>query len=397
MSTDLLERRAERGSPRGSANIWAELQAPSPTPLPPKGSAWAFRLAVGVLAAAVGFGVFGITNSSTTETVADVAAPIEDSVTPSEDTLPEPYLVEGLSLAFVAQPTDPEFDADDLLGEPGNLPPPKSDAMNDIVIFARSVDDFDGPILGVEVLDDGTTEAWSANLSSTEFASLNAELAQVDGQWTVPADSGLVQVAQFQFQPELRRSQQWDFEFVDTDSLDSVVLHANPLRDGGQWENIATYLSTKSDTAVVETVDLEGIDRPGIRVEREPQEKVFEGEEEAYIVDLGELVLWDDGDFAYSLDSRFSPTGTEACRRVGCDELIGYASVDLGVSRIESSERNVWVTSVANSTFLNRPAVFTAGSVIFGLLASLTVVAAAYGIRRFAYRPQRGVVGAPQK
>lgn len=376
MSTALLERRAERGVPRGSANIWAELHALGPEPQPPKSSTWGFRIAVAALAAVVGFGVFGITNNTTTETT-DFAAPVDgDTPIVSDDPLPEPYLANGLALRLVAQPDDPDFDADDLFGEPGTLPPAKTDANNEIIVFAQGDDAFDGPIFGIEILEDGTTDSWSANLSAVEFAELDASLTEEEGRWMLPAENGLSQVAQFQTQPELRRSQQWDFGFVDTESLESVILLANPIDEAGQWVNIAAFLSGTSEPSVAESITIDGVDEPGIRIQRDPRDKDFDGVQAQ--VDEGVVVLWETGDFSYTLSSQVSFVTPE-----------GFGDVDLGLATLESGDRESWISAVSASSTLNASTVFTPGSVIFGLLASFVVLAAAFGIRRVALRPER--------
>ena len=316
MSNDLLERRAARGEPRGAANIWADAQATTTEAEPQR--PWLFRLVILSLVIVAGFVFATLTSSDSDES--RTASENPDAEAPaSSEPLPLSYLIEGQPLETVIQPPDPAFDADGLFGEANPislrpLDPPQEQFDDEVFIFAENAAAFEGPIFGLVIEPDGTRSTWSVNIDDSEqLTALTSSLTEVDGLWELPADSGLVGVAQYEELSLPQLTQQWDFFFPGSS------LFARPASEWGLWPAIAGRATGMIDVDTQE-VRLESIGQDAIRI------RFSEVAD-----DFGEEVIWQVDDYVYQLSG----------------------DVDLGVQDIAVVDRDTWIDAVENARRLN--------------------------------------------
>ena len=346
---DLLERRAERGTPRGSANVWANAQPALRSPLtnPPgqRSSSWTFRIALAVWL--IGFaiaGVLALGRGDDLETATEPDEPIESS-----EPLPAPILIDGFDLDRTGRPLDPDLDADDVLGEPvvqiGDTTSFGNFDVEEHVVFADPIDPFNNPIVGLELFADGGFRPWSLHADADELTSILDTVAQRDGEWTISPDTGLVEIDRFSIDPRFLLDAGWQFDFSDGD--EQVTLQAHTTTDAApisEWMWVALLVDNETPRPQ-EVTEIEVLGGSGIMLSRgnpeEPSDDVF----------------WVDDGFAY----RFG-TSTEVGNRLVSEN----ASDSVGLLRV--AERSEWVNVVRASGETS-----SAEIVLFSILSVLMI------------------------
>lgn len=358
---DLLEERAERGLPRGASTVWAGAHTATRTANPdpirerraaPAHSAGWFRLAVGLGAAALLFVVIarpGSGPSDPSDTVApDVSRTGEVASQPHEvdGPLPDPILVEGMTLEQVGEPFDPtaccEPDVfDRFFGrEPGVDTVDTHQEGSQVQIFARPETPFDGPIVGIELLDGGGFRPWGANLGERPLEGFTDQLVRVDGSWAMDPTSGLAEVARFESRIDGWFESGWQFDFAD--GPETATVQAEPDPGGGEWVWVVRLLPRTGDGGP--TVQL-----AASTVFGQPAIVVNDGRDEA------DDVIWTRGDLVY----RFT-TG-----RVEGNTHFSASAVD-EIPRLRLADRAEWADAVAGSGD---------GSIGFSILIGLQLLA----------------------
>jgi len=324
MSTELLERRANHGTARGAAHVWANAQAAIPAPEPSR--PWVFRLALVTLALALGFITLRVADNA----LETADAGPDDDLTAISEPLPNPYLIDGLQLDTVIRPVDPAFDADELFGVASPALSRtfefRPEFNSEIAVYAERADAFEGPVFIIAVEGDGTTSTASANIfDSATVETYESQINFEDDLWTLEAASGLVEVARFQSESTTRLGQGWDFFFLlppDENQLRSdVLLSALPSNEAREWSAIASLALGSIQTSVT-TVELESIDETGVRIRHTEVED-----------DFGEVVVWDTDGYQYTIHN---------------------GNLEVGLENIQLSDTQTWVSTVQNADFIGR-------------------------------------------
>ncbi|MCB0998480.1 MAG: hypothetical protein KDB40_04220 [Acidimicrobiales bacterium] len=321
---ELFERRATRGVARDADTIWHDVRRP-PTVADGRRPSWRFRAAVVVWVAAVA--IVGVASRSR-EPDQPVAAPTPVSATSSEP-LPAPILVEGgrlrRDIGGVTRPADPGYDADDLFGDRPSAPtPPAGTTPTTTVVFARPDDPFAGPIVGIELLAGGGFRPWAANLASADLDTYTRQLRRVGDEWTMPASSGLVEVARVVDDIDALWRFGWQFD-VDLERGRQLTLQAeasSPGREVSEWLWVTRLANSSVDVVRVEPFEV--LDHRGVVIGSTGRER--------------DEVVWLDGDFVYRLTS---------------DELVGDTLEPRDVrevaGRLRLVDRDAWVDAVRDS------------------------------------------------
>jgi hypothetical protein len=341
---DLFEDRATRGTPRGAAAVWRNAHDGAPVVDGPRRPSWGFRLALAAWVVALVVGALAVRQSddpppastdqppeeSTDESTDDEAAPT------SSEPLPAPLLIDGGTISRtrggVSVPSDPAFDADDLFRSIGADVVAEAIFSSDpdpsfhTLVFARPDDPFTGPIVGIELLPGDGFRPWGANLSSTELAEFVQQLRLVDGRWTLPPNSGLVEVAEVveRFDDLLRFGWQFDIELPGNGRVTLQAEASTPERPADVWRWISrqAYGTTSTELTVTPT---EVLGHRGV------------------VIDAGgrstNEVLWSDGEFVYRLTSSTIEGDTAVSRDATED-----------VSRLRVVDRAEWVDAIVAST-----------------------------------------------
>lgn len=357
-SNDLFERRATRGSARGAARVWTEAQ-PHAEVKPNFG--WsAALLRVALVGWIVGFGVIGLTilDQDAGSSALDAAQDPEESPSlESDEPLPQPILVDGMSLRMVSRPFDPGFDGDDILDDLGFTRSPDSLAEIDSehssrqsVIFANPEDPFNGPIIGLELFGGGGFRPWSANTDTKSLEEFTAQLIQQDGAWTIAPESGLVEVARFSGDVYDNLKLGWQFDFGESDQ--QLTLQAES--SGGPepasiWVWVNRLLSDGPSDAVISEVEVIG--NRGMKLDYGPS------------LDTDEVIWADSSGFVYRLTAA-TISGNTSLQMTASDDA----------ERLRVVSRTAWVNAVNEAE--RTPPVAIVGSVlgavvVLGLLASL--------------------------
>lgn len=258
---DLLERRAERGEPRGANAVWFAAQpATRALRVQSPRTQLVLRLAIG--AWLVGLVALAWTGRGLTEEVDVAQAPnateLSNSADPelatpapveSAEPLPAPIVVDGMKLARVETPQNPDFDGDDILDPDDRLVTYRQETVvmfgggdrpDSVVVFADPDDRFNGPILGLNLFGDGGFRPWAANTGSGPLSELTDQLRQVDGEWTMSDESGLTEVARFAIDNERLREYGWQFDYVA--GADNVTLQAETASTDGETPEADEWL-----------------------------------------------------------------------------------------------------------------------------------------------------------
>ncbi len=246
-NNDLLERRAQRGTTRGAANVWAAAQpqsAPASNGWRPDSKVW-LRLALTLSVLVAGLVILQAIPSAG-PTKLDVAQSTEPDRDPDVVTDRDPVLdvdhilVEGMDLKLVGRPFDP--DAKEFRAESVD-PSGYFGRTTSSQIFADPTDPFNNPIIGIDNLQGGGFRPWGANLGDTPLEEFTNQLSQENGAWILSADSGLVEVASFQDDPLEQQRFGWEFGFEE--GSDTVTWEAALHNGEGVWLWVARLLSQR--------------------------------------------------------------------------------------------------------------------------------------------------------
>jgi len=269
-ANDLLEHRAERGTPRGPAQVWAAAESaarPRASRSQAPRSRPALRVALAVwLAGLVALGAFGVSRNGD-QTEAKVAAQPEPSEADqaSGEPLPAPILVEGMQLRSAIPPAHPGLDGSDIFSRtPLRSYPATPQAGSDrhhvrTTIYADPEQPYDNPILGLNQFPDGGFRPWVVNTPagmddddrSAFLDDLVRDLERGDDEWTLPSSSGLEELARVDVQRDGWLRTGWQFDFVE-EGPEKVVLQAEttlPDRPGevSEWIWLARWMQDASD------------------------------------------------------------------------------------------------------------------------------------------------------
>lgn len=353
---DLLERRAERGTARGAANVWADAQPHANTQARHSGTKWALRFALVAWAAIMGIAVIlGAGRSGELETA---SADGEDQPVESVEPLPAPILVEGMNLQRVNRPWDPGFDASDLFGS--SNPPNPEDITTfgsgelgvEHVIFASENDALSNLIFGIELFEDGGFRPWGANLGGRTLREFTDQLVQVEGEWQIAEATGLVPVARVDSEVRNLNDFGWQFDFVD--GADEIILQAETRPNGtiDEWTWISRIANNRNDVTISE-VEVLGRSAISVTVENDDDDQV----------------VWVEDDFVYRL----------LASTIEGDTSVSTPASD-AIDRLAVAEPEVWVDAVREAGQLG---VAQGIALLFGLVL---VAAVLVSLVFFAFR-----------
>lgn len=374
---DLLEKRAERGSPRGAANVWANTQL---TLLPDNRrphlgrSHILFRLALALWCVGLVIAILDRANddaktettSASTEGDTNGSIPLE-----LEEALPPPLLIDGMELDRVTLPVDPyECCDDDFLD---NLFPSNRERViiNDLdeggtstVIFADPERPFEEPILGLSLFGSGGFQPWGVNLEEGQLAELSAAVSQANGDWVIDGDTGLVEVARFDDDPWNMLRLGWQFDFARGDEQTTVQAEGH---DGvSEWTWIyrlaAGEVENGRDVSLTATTVLDE-EALVLSITDPNRTNVDQSDERSEII-------WTSDDHVYRMTASTLRDNTAFSRSPHED-----------AAKLELVDRDVWVEAVdrANRTSAGERLVVVAG---VGLMLTALVSSIVLTVRK---------------
>ena len=362
---DLLQRRAERGTPRGSDIVWAAAQS-SQSPdqkfrnRGPGSSAVLFRVAI--VAWTVGLGAIVYEKVNGDLPLATARSETESAAAESTEPLPEPLLIDGMTLERVSRPHDPDFDGDDLLDDlgltRGEVTHFGEQSPERSVVFADPEDPYNNPIVGLNLLEGGGFRPWSANTGDTPLTDFTSQLVQVDGEWTMPEESGLVEVARLEAGSSYDNLMfGWQFDFGNGN--DNVILQAEtiPLAiEQTVWVWVARLSQGADQPPTIGEIDV--LSHQGV------------------LIDLGRAdepsdeVVWAADDFVYRLTADTVQDNTAVSRSAAPE-----------TTRLQLVDRADWVEAVKQAE--SATPMETIGLVLSALgTISLIGSAIVFGVRR---------------
>ena len=306
-ASEQLERRAERGRPRGSAQVWAAALTDPPVSQSRTAEPWLFRLAVGMAAVVGGLALLVTTGLGSTDT--------SPAAQQNQEPLPAPILLDGVVLTEVAIPTNPAFDADRIF-EPDRDPADDqawfeaaaSIEIEDpgIVVYAAEGTDPTGPVAVVMGDDTEPTVEWTLNTLAQ-----NEPIRPTDVGVELADGRQLTEVWRYSNLPAELFQSVWVFDF----GLQQTRLTVEPV-EHSIWSVIARFEASAGATVTRRVVP--GVDRPGYWLDFEPGSPVG-------------VVFWTDEQFMYSLDS---------------------TALDQALDSLTVVDRTVWVDRVSQATRL---------------------------------------------
>lgn len=375
-TADVLERRAERGRPRGASQVWAAAHraAAPPAAVSAHGSPLWFRVAlalwlVGLMAAASVAARSG-GGDTTVISPAQEAADEVDGVL----SLPAPILVEGGTLrqgrTGVMRPSDPDYDGGDVidsvlgprLREETAGPSEPSEIS---VVFARPSAPYEGPILGVDQSANGGFRVWGVNADPDEITALAQDL-QLTGEISA-GDTGLIEVARFDNAVDIndgwhRRTWQFDFRLNDNLGLTVQAESGGSDDEANAWLWLVRLVDRGSADVTIQPVDVLGHQGYVIRSAGRTDTIKSDGD-----------VVWAADGFAYRMTA--SSYG---------DNVVSGRDPVLDISRLKIVDRAEWLEALEQSA---SPTPWEQGATILALatMAGL-VLSTAYFLVKRTYR-----------
>jgi len=367
---DLLERRAERGIPRGPAGVWFDAQrsATPAQPSPRSPSVLWFRLAVvlSVLVAAGAVGWLathpqpfnldpandGVPAPSDPE-LSDPAEADDDRTTDGQFSREQPdrLVVEGMDLAWIQAPFDFADDNPNFVANSG------FEGGEDVetLVFANAEDPFGGVIVSLELLEGGGFQPWGANLGQESLESFTRHLSRDGDLWVMAPNSGLVEVARFTANQEDPFLFGWQFNFED--GADAVTWQAEPHNGAGPWiwisRNMVSYGGNAEPVSVVET---EVLGRSGLIIDCcQPD---------------SDEVVWVDGEFVYRLMASHVENDTALAR-----------PASEAIARLKRVDEATWDDLVADADAVSLGQKVTFGAQVVGVLAWVVSAGFFLGLR----------------
>ena len=388
MSVDMHERRAERGTHRGAANVWTNAQ-PEVAPASEPAGSWMFRLVLGLwLCIAVGAVVLASTRGSEVDAEdGGVAQAQEEELGEDieDDDLPLPILIEGMTLNDVIAPCTIEggLECDEdrsvFLGiapctiEGGlecdedrsvflgseDFDPELGVRTPTILIFGDQQSPFTGPVVGVETFDGGF-RTWTLNVEEEEADELVSQIIRVDDTWQLPESTGLVEVERFEESTDPGPLWQLDFSGDGSATLQPLRAIEDEMANGWEWIVPLVRLADFGPTVDFAMVSLEPVEVLGI-----------EG------VAIVEPFLSNEGEVV----------GTRVASTVWADDSYAYRLIadsplenDEAIDRLVLVNREAWEEALIDAWF-------DEGAEALGVLAALAfTVIAAFMILWFLYK-----------
>ena len=235
MTIEGLERRAERGTPRGPANVWvgAQQELRSEEPLGGGGSTWGFRLAL-VTTAALLLALAGVRAESIDS---DRLTPVSTTEEADGDSSrPDPILITGMTMDEAMEPWGALED------DVSRFPTGGAPNVTSTRVYASPSDPFGGPVLGIDTLEGGGFSPWATNLSADELESLTESVERDGESWGLTDPGDLIEVAQFTDDQMATLANGWQLGFADGN--DRATLQAEP--GGTVWIWVARLLRSGS-------------------------------------------------------------------------------------------------------------------------------------------------------
>ncbi len=325
MTNDLLERsllepRAERGTPRGAANVWANAQATRQTPSPNAG--WAFRLALAVFLIAIGtVGLVSLARDQDSD-VATEPGVNESEVLDSIEPLPAPLLINGFELESVGRPEDPDFDADDLFGPAPDTPTGVTNSVSEVIVYGNPDNPFENPVFGLRNFDGGDFVPFGANMDLATIEQLTGEFLDDERQLVRADVEGFTELARFETEGLAGARYGWSFDFSSEQDAASLRAQTAPsLADFSIWLRLASNLPIEEGfTAELRSVEVRGT--TGVLV--------------SYSNDEPDTLVWLEDDFVYQLTS----VDPERASQIPVDEGL--------IDQLIEIDRAQWVDAVQN-------------------------------------------------
>ncbi len=382
----LLERRAERGVARGAGQVWADARSDARSDTQPgsptgsrasigraPGPVLGFRVAIAVAAFTLGIAAIlvAVNRPTALTTAGDDERSDPDQVgdrqTSSEPGF-APLLLDDMELVAVQRPFDPEGladDGDDILDRlfgPGEEVP-QGEALDDPLrsqIFADPADPFNGPIVGIESLENDGFRPSGANLDAESLESYSNQLRRQGRLWSIEPESGLGQVDSLEGHPFDRIKFGWEFTFRD--GSDEATLLIEPSEGRGVWVWLARSLRSYRSGFAVRSTEVLG--HPAVLVSEFAEEPD------------GDHVYWADDEFVYRLT---------AARVDGFDSEAGPGSALL--ERLSMVDGPTWEAAVAEA----ERSTLGLGDLVAIIAVVAVLVLSALAITRLAARRRMAV------
>lgn len=268
----LLEERAERGSARGSANVWLDAQPQLPTKQRVDVSRFALRAALAlsvVVFAAAAAGRAGVG-------IGEVSRPASETPEAADPNLPAPIWLEDHTLDHVMEPFD--------IGQ--------FDSVGSRIIRTRvyvdPASDSAPRVVGIDTLQGGGFQPWGANLSSDAVEELIGEVVRDGDGWGLPAEVTWPEVARFSddLEDTIRTGWQLDFRRAS----ERPTLQAQPDSGGAEWLWVARAARNADEPLTARVVTV--ADRTGL---------VLQSTNGADEQPSGNEVVWSSDGFVYRL------------------------------------------------------------------------------------------------
>ena len=227
---ELLEQRAERGTPRGASEIWAGTQNAlrSEQPSDSRASTTGLRVALALSAAALVVFAGLATDRFGTEVETITPATTDESTTPTESVgEPAPILIEGMELVGVGEPWSPA-ERDGRIFTTGASP-----TIPSTRVYAMTSNPFAGPVVGIDSLEGGGFSPWSMNLTAAELSEATASVERAGDSWRLPHGGELVEVARFAEDSAYFLMENWQFDFRNGSA--GATLQAQPAESPWVW------------------------------------------------------------------------------------------------------------------------------------------------------------------
>ncbi len=320
---ELLERRAQRGRPRGASQVWTDAQRE----LHDEGHATArsktgLRIAL-VLSAAALMAVAGLATLPLGDSDS-IVVPVTSAEADDADPLPAPILIDGMELDRVNRPwTDSQEEANTFSTE---------STVGDVVstrVYASDVGYYEGPVVGIDTMSGGGVNLWSANLSVEALSDLTGSIVRDGSTWRLPDEQELVEVAWFEDDPMDMLSEGWQFDFRD--GAAEATLQAEPGSTNWIW--LARVLRNSS-----------------AEVANTPSSVTVLGSDG---VVLNDEVLWVEDGFVY---------------RLTASELVGdtweLRPAEPVLDRLRVADRAEWESAVGNTGWLRSSSIVVTMSLL---------------------------------
>jgi hypothetical protein len=333
MTNDLLEQRAQGGTPRGAADIWAGAHNRAAGG---RGRSWNragasrswFRLAVGLAVIALGAAAVNWPRAGQ-----PTAAGREEDRSAG----PDQILIDGMDLVGVLPPLESTAGVT-TFSTTGDGAPARWQ------VFARPQDPLAGPILAIENLDGGGFDPRGANLGDRSLSELTSLLVRQGDSWAIDPDSGLEQVADLTGDTFLALESGWQFDFEN--GADTATWQAEPHTGDGVWVWLVRLLGRGDQGSTLTPTTVLG--QPGL---------VLEGDDGGT---GARQVVWEDDQFVYRLTA--GELEGDVARQRDATAI---------VSRLRPVDRATWEAAVDGAQGLSLGETFSLLALLAALVAAM--------------------------